>query len=901
MELFRFRAPRAHSAASVAAITFLAILTASAQFPGDTSNPQNTQQPNCSDPSQAANPACTSQLERQPSTNPSSPVSPVPEVPSFYSDRESPRQNVPSLLQPKAPPEALTEFQQFVASSTGQVLPIFGADLFRQVPSTFAPLDLTPVPSNYVVGPGDELRIRTWGQVTFQANVRVDRSGEVYLPHIGPVHVAGLAFSELQGQLQRAVAAQFKNFQLTVDLGQIRAIQVYTSGQARHPGLYTISGLSSLLDALFASGGPSVRGSLRRIELRRNGKLVSLFDLYSLLTAGDRSTDVKLQSGDVIFIPAVGPQVAVTGSVRNPSIYELKPGETLKDLLSDAGGPSAVAAATRISVGRIADHKDLRTVDVAFDDAGLNTPLADGDLVHVYSIVPRFQQTVTLRGNLANPGKFAWRDGMRVSDLIPDKEALLTRSYWWKRAQLGLPAPEFEPSDNLSLMRQPTEPYTLPPAGSRRAVAGNEPYGQNSPFPPGDPRYQANQQGYQQQFPQQGYQQDYEQGYPQGSQQAYDSQQQAQPGQDYYPPQGAPFQRRETQIAQGSGLAEGSEDQDANLQMVNGVPQRVPRTEVRFLAPEIDWDYAVIERLNRETLKTQFIPFDLGRLVLQHDDSQNLALQPGDVVTIFSEADIRLPIAQQSKLIKLEGEFAHAGAYSAQPGETLRQLVQRAGGLTDHAYLYGSEFRRESTRRLQQQRIDDYIRSLDMQMQRSSLAFAASTSQAEAAAGVSARTNQQNLISQLHQLRASGRIVLDFKPDSSALDQIPDVALENGDTFIVPSRPVNINVIGAVYDQNSFLFNPARNVNEYLHLAGGPSRSADAKHAFIIRANGEVVAKEATSGVWSNPFPNLLLNPGDSIVVPEKVYKPSALKGVLDWSQVFSQFALGAASLSVLH
>ena len=897
MELLGFRALRAPGAAGVAAVTFLAILTASAQLPGDSSNLQNSQQQNCSDPSQASNPACSSQLDRQPSFNSSSPFSPVPEVPSFYSDRENLRQYSPNLLQPKAPPEPLTEFQQFVASSTGQVLPIFGADLFRQVPSTFAPLDLTPVPSSYVVGPGDELRIRVWGQVTFQANVRVDRSGEVYLPHVGPVHVSGLAFSELQSQLQRAVAAQYKNFNLTVDLGQIRAIQVYTSGQARHPGLYTISGLSSLLDALFASGGPSVRGSLRRIELRRDGKLISEFDLYNLLTAGDRSTDVKLQSGDVIFIPAVGPQVAVTGSVRNPSIYELKPGETLKGLLSDAGGASAVAAATRISVGRVADHRDLRTVDVAFDDAGLSTQLADGDLVHVYSIVPRFQQTVTLRGNLANPGKFAWHDGMRISDLIPDKDSLLTRSYWWKRAQLGLPAPEFEPSDNLALMRQPNEPYTLPPPGSRRAIAGNWPYGQNPALSPTDPRYQANQQAYPQQYSQQGYpQQDYQQGYYPPD---YAAQQQGQPGQQE-PPQDPAYQRRETRIAQGSGLTAGNEDQDSDVQTSNGFPQR-PRTEVRFLAPEIDWDYAVIERMNRDTLKTQLIPFDLGRLVLQHDDSQNLALEPGDVVTIFSEADIRLPIAQQSKLIKLEGEFAHAGSYSAQPGETLRQLVQRAGGLTDHAYLYGSEFRRESTRRLQQQRIDDYIRSLDMQMQRSSLAFAASASPAEAAAGVSARTNQQDIISQLHQMRASGRIVLDFKPDSTNLDQIPDVALENGDTFIVPSRPVNINVIGAVYDQNSFLFNPTRNVNGYLHLAGGPSRSADAKHAFIIRANGEVVAKEATSGVWSNPFPNLLLNPGDSIVVPEKVYKPSALKGVLDWSQVFSQFALGAASLSVLH
>ena len=231
------------------------------------------------------------------------------------------------------PPEPLTEFQKFTASTTGQILPIFGMDLFRRVPSTFAPLDMTPVPSDYVIGPGDELRLRAWGQLNFQANVRVDRTGDIYLPQVGPVHVAGLPFSELDPHLREAIGRVFHNFDLTVDVGQIRAIQVYVAGEARRPGVYTVSSLSTLVDALFTSGGPSIQGSLRHIELRRGSEVVTDFDLYGLLVHGDKSKDVKLLSGDVIFIPSAGAQVAITGSVRNPAIYEMRANETLADLL----------------------------------------------------------------------------------------------------------------------------------------------------------------------------------------------------------------------------------------------------------------------------------------------------------------------------------------------------------------------------------------------------------------------------------------------------------------------------------------------------------------------------------------------------------------------------------------
>ena len=304
------------------------------------------------------------------------------------------------------------------------VLPIYGADLFRRIPSTFAPLQMTPVPPDYVVGPGDELRIRIWGQVNIQANVRVDRSGEIYLPQVGQVHVAGLKFSELDSHLRDAVARVYRNFDLTVDMGQIRAIQVYVSGEARRPGVYTVSSLSTLVDALFASGGPSVEGSMRAIELRRDGAVVTRFDLYDLLIRGDKTKDAKLMNGDVIFIPPVGAEAAVLGSVRNPAIYEVRPGNRLSDVLADAGGVSAVAAEARVSIERIDEHRDRQAMEVAYDASGLATPLASGDTIRVYSIVPKYQKTVTLRGNMANPGRFAWHDGMRVSELIPDKESL---------------------------------------------------------------------------------------------------------------------------------------------------------------------------------------------------------------------------------------------------------------------------------------------------------------------------------------------------------------------------------------------------------------------------------------------------------------------------------------------
>jgi protein involved in polysaccharide export with SLBB domain len=881
---------------------FLALSRAQSAIGSDSEQP-----PNCNDPANAAIPYCqgnsgqgignpqTSPLNGQ--QNPGSMYPPLagatnPEGNSTtYQDNggASRPSGIRSSGFPAAPPEPLTEFQKFVAATTEQVLPIFGQDLFRGVPSTFAPVDQIPVTPDYVVGPGDQLRIRVWGKVNFNADVTVDRSGDVYVPQVGRIHVSGLPFAGLNQHIRSEIGRIYKNFDLTVDLGQLRSIQIFVVGQARRPGSYTVSSLSTLVNALFASGGPSVQGTMRDIQVKRDGAVIGDFDLYDLLIRGDKSKDVRLLPGDVIFIPAVGPQVALMGSVRKPAIYELKSGEsltTMQQLLDSAGGLSTVASSSRISIERVEDRQTRQAMEIPLDAAGLGTPVRDGDLIRVLSMVPSYAKTVTLRGNLANPGRFEWHPGMKLSDLIPDRASLITRDYWWHKAQLGLPAVEFEPLQGRGPLVQPTNPSYLP-----RAV--------NPAMQRQRSQYSQSQDAQSEDYFNQRYQQQ-ENSSNQNPDSPYNSGVNGsgfanQNGNTPYPANQRTAPAAPNEAGAGTLAAQESQTVTQNQAAARG------KVEVKLSSPEIDWSYAVIERLDPDTLKTSLLSFNLGKLVIDHDPTQDLPLQPGDVVTIFSQADIRVPLNQQTKFVRLEGEFVSAGVYSVAPGETLRQLVQRAGGFTSNAYLFGSEFTRESTRIFQQQRLDEYIQSLELQIQRSGITLAASAvgAQDTAAAGA-ANLSQQGLLSRLHQLKASGRIVLEVKPNSSGLDAIPDIQLQDDDRFVVPSRPATVNVVGAVYDQNSFLYRPGSRVGDYLRLSGGPNRVADKKHIFIIRADGSVIGRDSANGLWGNNFEAIRLNPGDSIIVPEKIIGPSVLRNLVNWSQVFSQLALGAAAINVL-
>jgi protein involved in polysaccharide export with SLBB domain len=786
----------------------------------------------------------------------------------------------------------MTDLQQMTLLLTGKQLSVAGREVFQSSPTTFAPATDAPVDTDYVMGPGDEVVLHIWGHNAFSGRLTVDRSGNIYIPDVGAIRVAGDSFSEAQKKVDHELHRTYRNFDFSLNLGKLRSIQIFVLGQASRPGSYTVSGLSTVLNALLVSGGPNNRGSVRNVELRRAGKTVTTIDLYDILLRGNRTSDVQLQSGDVLFIPYTGPQVAVVGAVRDQAIYEIREGESLQSLLQLAGGVTSTGNEEKITISRIDGTQGSTTLNVALKTIPKPLDLHDSDVVQVGNVLAGMRNTVTIRGNLATPGRFRWTPGMKLSDIIPEREALLTQDYWHVRELEGRPTPLFQPI----LVRPGTQirdpylprPQPLRPNSLEQTVPG--------------------QTQTQRTFP-------------------YDSQSEPQ---QYTPPY--EDTQTDTVIGTGAGVAISQNDQPLGPnQMQNYLQMRTQqqarptasastlaeqqqqsagsqfsstaRAKVKILIPvaEIDWTYAVIERLDPVTLRTSLIPFNLGHLVIDHDPTQNLPLLPGDVVTILSQADVHVAIEQQTKYVRIEGEVASAGVYSVGPNESLADVVRRAGGLTAKAYLYGSSFTRENARVSQQERLDEYISQLSLQYAHAEANRATGSTPATESTDIAANSADQATLQQLRQLRATGRVVLEFGPQSAGNDAIPALPLENGDTFFVPSKPITVSVVGAVNGQNVFLYSPARRVRDYLNLAGQFTPDANRSRAFVIRADGSVTSsKSLKSGLWSDQFASLRLSPGDTIIVPEKPARAPTLRSIIDWSQLFSQFALGAIAIKNL-
>ncbi len=798
-------------------------------------------------------PAQTAPAQTAPAQGLSRPVSESPEAPGYR-----------NLGSPAYTQEQLSDFQQLVASSTGRALPIFGASLFNGVPSTFAPVSDVPVGPEYVLGPGDEIVVQLSGQVSQQYDLRIDRTGIINVPVLGPVHLAGLPYGQLGSYLHDQFGRIYRNFTVNANLGSLRTIQVFVVGQARTPGSYSISSLSTLLNAVFASGGPLPNGSLRDIQVKREGKTLVHFDLYDLLLRGDKSNDIRLNSGDVLFIPFAGPQVAVAGSVKTPAIYELKGPTSVADALALAGGETAVAGGGSARLERVFQHsqRSVEDVNLAFGGTQL---LQNGDILSLSSIVERFQNAVTLRGNVANPGRYVWHPGIRLSDLIPNREALITRNYWNRQNQLGLLSQDYQPNSNASTQ---AGQGALEVRGTATQLAqANELQAQG--------RTAANGM--------------------QGATGAAGATTQA----------NAPDGSR----VNGTGTGTGAEANPSSRTLANtqagGTSVGTALTasnsaftaqnDVILSAPDIDWSYAVIQRLSTVDLKTSLIPFNLGKLVLSGDASQNFELQPNDVVTIFSTADIRVPTTQQTRYVRLEGEFVAPGVYSVQPGETLRGLLARAGAFTPEAYLYASEFTRESTRRVEAQRLQEYADQLDAEISSvtaNSTARAISGSDQTAAAASAA--DARDAVSRLRRVVPSGRIVLDLRPNSAGLAEVPDLALEDGDRFVIPRVPSSITVEGQVYNANAFVYTANRRMRDYLQRAGGPDREADRKREFILRADGSVISNQYADVRKAPVFP------GDTLVVPPIIDRRAFFQRIVDLAGIVSSFGYSAATLYLI-
>ncbi len=681
-----------------------------------------------------------------------------------------------------------SEFQSFIRYATGKSLPVFGADFFQNTPSSFAPLQNTPVPSEYMLGAGDELLIRAWGSLDVDYRAVVDRNGAISIPTIGNINLAGVKASDAEAVIRSSIAKLYRDVTVNVSFGRLRAITVYVVGQARKPGSYTVSGFSTLVTALLVSGGPNAAGSMRNVQVKRNGKVQGSLDLYAFIAKGDKSSDIKLQDGDTIFIPAAVGHIALTGKVNTPAIFELKTAnESISSVLDLAGGMPVVADPRRAFLERLDPSKSQpRTVEeFALNGAGLAKTLKNGDLLTVTAITPDFANAVTLRGNVNQALRVPFKSGMRIRDLIPNRESLITRASVQRQ--------------NDILLQQTVD-----------------------------------------------------------------------------------------------GLDEKKEN-------ASSLSARIGN-----LFDDVNWDYAVIERIDRATLNVSLIPFNLGRALDTANAEDNLQLQAGDAVTVFSQNDIRVPVAKRKVFARIEGEVNVPGVYQMAPGETLQSLVAKAGGATSNAYLFGTEFYRDKVRAEQQVNLEKTIRRLESQLRTESAKSTANQSGADGQlAALKVKSEQDSgmqALARMRELKATGRVSLDLSANDENTDKLPQLKLENGDQLIIPSRPDFVHIFGAVNQESSVIWRKGTTVEKYLANAGVTSE-ADVEGIFVLRANGTVLS--STGRGWFSSVSSAEVMPGDSIVVPERLNKETTYKSVInglkDWAQILSGFGISAAAIKSLR
>ena len=676
------------------------------------------------------------------------------------------------------PPLGTNQFANFVQETTGRSLPLYGYNLFGS--SSFPSVTDIPVPANYVLGPGDDVSLKIWGAIDQSVTLPIDRNGQITIPKVGPITIAGTRADALEATLKAHVGRVFNNFELSATLGRLRSIQIFVVGQARKPGVYTVSSLSTLLSALFESGGPSATGSMRKIELVRAGKPVATLDLYQFIHSGLTSNDLRLLPGDVIVIPPAGPRVALQGALDNPAIFELTgKEESIASLLAYSGGQHILTTPHKILVERInpAQGKAPRSVEErTLNPDGLKSTVRDGDVVTLFKISPEFANAVTLRGNVAAPLRHAFRPGMTVADLIPDANALIQSDYYTRK--------------NIMVQYE-----------SGKAISG---------------------------------------------------------------------------------------DRVINV--------------VKNLLEEINWDYAAIERIDAKEVRTLLIPFNLGKAIKDKDPAHNLTLKSGDVVTIFGVNDLPVPIEKRTQFVRLGGEVMVPGVYQIQPGDTLPELLKRAGGLSRNAFAYGTVFTRETTRVQQQENLNKSIRRMESDINSQAATALQNVTDSDKGNVVQAQlAGQRIMLQRLQGLKASGRISLDLDP---ADPTPPPITLEDGDTITVPNRPSFVGVFGEVLSETAFIHKPAYTVNDYLNKAG-LTRDADAGNLMVIRADGTVEANARGFSLLGASLSSKRLYPGDTIFVPGTLDRRTAyskfIEGAKDWTAILYQFGLGAAALKTIR
>jgi protein involved in polysaccharide export with SLBB domain len=717
----------------------------------------------------------------------------------------------------------------------------FGYDLFKNGLSDFTSATDAPVPADYVVGPGDQFNVQLFGSQNRNLRLTVSRDGTVNFPELGPINVAGRTFESVAADLERRVEGQMIGVRASVGMGDTRSIRIFVMGEADRPGSYTVSGLATITSALYASGGINTIGSLRDIQLKRQGAVVRHLDLYDVLLRGDTSDDAKLLPGDVIFIPPVASTVAVDGEVKRPAIYEIRPDTDVAQIIDLAGGFTTEADSSQVALVRVNEQRARVVLNVPIDaSAGRGTMLRNGDSLRVLRLRPTLDQGVTLEGHVFRPASVAWNEGLRIADVIPSVDELRPNAdlnYVLIRRELPPDRRVVVLSADLAAaLRDPTSAKNVLLKPRDRIIVFDTSSGRRELLNPvlEDVRRQARIDTPSEIVRIDGRVKD-----------AGD-----------YPLE--PQMRVSDLLRAGGGLQDAAYSAKAEL--------------TRY-------------RLDGAARQTELVEIDLSA-ILKGDSSADLLLRPFDFLNVKE-----VPEWSEQEQVTLLGEVRFPGSYPIQRGETLRSVIYRAGGLTDMAFPAGSVFTRHELQDREQLQLDRLAERLQSDLATTALqATAANQAQAGQALAVG-----QSLLNQIKTTRASGRLVIDLQAILAAQDS-DDVALRDGDRLLIPKLKQEVTVIGEVQTNTSHFYREQFSRDDYINLSGGVTRKADRGRIYIVRADGSVISSEGSG--WFRRSGQVAMRPGDTVVVPLDTERMPALPLWQAVTQILYNLAITAAAVN---
>lgn len=789
----------------------------------------------------------------------------------------------------------------------------FGYDLFAGVPTTYTPVSNIPVPSSYIVGPGDTVKVQLFGKENNSFELIVERDGAIQFPQLGPINVAGLSYSELKQSLNQRINEQYIGVQSNISLGELRSIQVFVLGESFKPGAYTVSSLSTVMNALYVSGGLTDIGSLRNIQLKRNGKVISTVDLYDLLLKGDTSDDQRLQSGDVIFIPSVKKTASVAGEVVRPAIYELKGEKTVIELIELAGGLLPAAYKSDARIERVSDSGQQTVVDINLNTrSGTTTIIKNGDLVKVFPAVDREENVIELIGHVYRPGLIKWTKGLQLNDVLKSETKLRPHAnidaviVFRETDALGNIEPHIvnlrtiwagDKEFNLSsrdkvvvLSNQVTnEDISLYLERAKKAQLERANFQQELKLITNKDELTTNigdYAGLESKIQRRKQSESLESRVLTSDSIEYDELKLAQIKQEI---RNAPLSKFNTQLK-----SQATNQSVAKLVKINGgvkFPGQYPYEKNMSVLQLIQLAGGLTEvaYLANAEVTTRTFSVD-GGVNIRHKgiSLQEVFLGKASAsLSPFDEVNIKVsPNITEEIYVDVTGEVRYPGRYRVARGETLSQLINRVGGFTKYAHPKATVFSRKTLRQHEQKKLEQLQSKLRQDIAISELE--------DANIGKSADIESaQSLLNILSSTEATGRLVIDI--ESILADARDDIILKSGDKLIVPSFRQEVTVVGEVQVATSHLYSEKYDYQDYIDRSGGEKDTANSDAIYIVKADGSVVLPNQSSWL-SHTASNV--EPGDTIVVPLDTTRVDGLELWSKVSQIVYQLALGAAAVN---